>query len=313
MNKKILAAAALQLALLCACTPIHMEENLPSYTVGVVLKAMNSQHWLEIRSGMEQAAVDRDAELLLLYPENEQAVAEQDELIQSLLDREVDALLVAPCDSYHTAWFGEQAQDRSILCISVDTKAYDCDLPYVGADNTDIGRIAADCIAENLQEQDFVGVISGPTRQSSHIDRFAGFQARLDAVCPDVKIEVGHTDSRFAQGLEQAEAFLHRADCGALFCTNAVTGLAAAQAQNQMGTDAWIVAVDTQDDALYAVQDGTIDALVTQSGYEIGYQAICVAVDALEDGTRPEDLLLPSQLLTQDTIDAFMEQYRTKE
>lgn len=313
MKRKVIAVWLLPLVLLCACSPIHMEEKLAEHTIGVVLKAMNSQHWLEIRSGMEQAAVDCNAELLLLYPENEEAVEEQDALIQSLIDRDVDALLVAPCDSYHTAWFCEQAKAQSMLCLTVDTKAYDSDLPYVGADNAEIGRIAAEYIAENVQQPCYVGVIAGPSRQSSHIDRLTGFENQLCEVWPAEMIAVEHTDSRFAQGLKQAELFLQRADCGALFCTNAVTGLAAAQAQAQMQTDALIVAVDTQDDALYAVRDGSIDALITQSGYDIGYQAVCTAVDALVEQTEPEDRLLSSQLLTQDTITAFIQQYRAEE
>lgn len=313
MRKKYITAILAALALLCACAPVHMEQLQPEHTIGVVLKAMNSQHWLEIRAGMEQAAADHEAELLLLYPENEEATEEQDELIRALLESGVDALLVAPCNSYHTAWFVAQAEERGTLCLSVDTRAYDSALPFVGADNAEIGSMVAGYLAENLEEGDFVGIISGPTQQSSHIDRIAGFQSRLEALRPAVSVDIRHTDSRFAQGLEQAQQFLSRPDCRAVFCTNAVLGLAAAQVQAQLGTDAWLVAVDTQDDALYAVQDGKMDALATQSGYDIGYQAVDAAVDALERGEQPDSRLIASQLLTQENITEFIEQYRAEE
>lgn len=313
MMKKYRMAILVILVFLCACSPIHMERSQPAHTIGVVLKAMNSQHWLEIRAGMEQAAADHEAELLLLYPDNEQATEEQDELIRTLLGSSVDALLVAPCNSYHTAWFAAQAEEHDILCLTVDTRAYDSTLPYIGADNAAIGCMVADYLAENLGEDSFVGIIAGSTQQSPHIDRITGFQNQLDIQRSAVSVEIRHTDSSFAQGLEQAQLFLSRPDCGALFCTNAVMGLAAAQVQAQLGTDAQIVAVDTQDDALYAVRDGKIDALVTQSGYDIGYHAVDAAIDALERGEEPESRLLSSQLLTQENIAEFIKQYRAEE
>ncbi|MDR3765772.1 MAG: substrate-binding domain-containing protein [Butyricicoccus sp.] len=300
------------MALLCACAPVHREQAQPSYTIGVVLKAMNSQHWMEMRSGMEQAAAECDAQLLLLYPEQEEAVQEQDELIASVLDSGIDALLVAPCDSYHTAWFAEKAHDQGILTLTVDTQAGDSAIPYVGADNVGIGQRAADFLAERLDTGAKVGVIAGSRQQSTHIDRIAGFTDRLTQALPTAQTQVRYTDSQYAQGMEQAQILLRDEGCSALFCTNAVMGLAAAQVQDQLGTDAWIVAVDTQDDALYAVLDGAMDALITQSGYEIGYQAVSSAVQALQDGRSIKDVRIASELLTEENIASFMEAYHAE-
>ena len=65
-----------------------------------------------------------------------------------------------------------------------------------------------------------------------------------------------------------------------------------------MGCQAEIIAVDTQADAYQILEDGTMDALLSQDGYTIGYEAIAAAVHTLETGELPEDKLFASELLT---------------
>ena len=47
------------------------------YKVGVVLKAMDSEHWLAVRSSMEKAARENNMRLIVMAPENEAAYQEQ--------------------------------------------------------------------------------------------------------------------------------------------------------------------------------------------------------------------------------------------
>lgn len=61
------------------------EQHRPSYTVGVVLKAMDSEHWLAVRSSMQQAAQEHDIRLVVMTPENEAAYGEQNQMIEDLL------------------------------------------------------------------------------------------------------------------------------------------------------------------------------------------------------------------------------------
>ena len=148
--------------ILLLCTGCGMKEPAAqqTYTIGVVLKAMNSQHWQEIRSGMENAVQEQDAALLLVYPSSEQAVDEQKLLISDMLEADVDALLVAPCDSYDNAWYEAVAKQKGIPLLTVDTRALDCDLPYIAADNTEIGQKAADYFMEQLPAQASVAIFA---------------------------------------------------------------------------------------------------------------------------------------------------------
>lgn len=84
------------------------EQHRPSYTVGVVLKAMDSEHWLAVRSSMQQAAQEHDIRLVVMTPENEAAYGEQNQMIEDLLQGGIDALIVSPVNIHHTdQWVAE--------------------------------------------------------------------------------------------------------------------------------------------------------------------------------------------------------------
>lgn len=286
--------------LLTGCGEIHQTVEQPEYTIGVVLKAMNSQYWMEIRSGMEQAASDLGVDLLLLAPQDEKAEREQAEHIQNLLNNGVDALLVAPCNSYNTAWFVALAQQKGIPVLTVDTRALDSELPYIGADNESIGRMAAEYFAGRLPDGARIAVLSGSSKQSTHTARVAAFLDEIHALNRFAVPMVYYTDGEFSQGYEQARSLT---DVDALFCTSAILGLGAVTAQAwQAETACPIVAVDTQDDAMEAVRSGAMDALITQPGQEIGYQAMETALALLEGEEIAEETLLTGQLLTRDNM-----------
>ncbi|MGN1030033.1 MAG: substrate-binding domain-containing protein [Butyricicoccaceae bacterium] len=312
MIKKLTSILICCTLMLCGCGGLKMERDRPDETIGVVLKAMDSQIWMEVRSGMEQAAAETGVELKLLYPESEREEEEQEDLIRDLLQHGVDALVVAPCNSNNTNWFVDQAQADGIRVLTVDTRALDCDLPYIGSDNRAIGKMAADYFSEHLPEDAEVSIIAGSEHQSTHIDRISGFKSGMTANGRTGEFRIIYGENTLQQGTYAAKelSFGHIESSG-LFCTSAVLGLGAAvQLRDQK--DVVILAVDTQDDAIQAVQDGSIDALITQSGYEIGYQSILTAVEWLRSGKEPEDILLPGMLLTKDNVEEFLETYHTE-
>lgn len=296
--KKMIILILCVLLFLCACGPDMQSEPQPEYTIGVVLKAMNSQYWMDIRFGMEQAAAEYGADLLLLAPYDEINHEEQKEHIRRLMESDVSVLLVAPCNSYDTAWFRASAEEKEIPVLTVDTRALDTGLPYIGADNENIGRMAADYFIRELPAGSQIAVLSGSRMQSTHTARVYSFLEELEAAGTFPNPLLYDTDGEFSQGYETV---CRLNDVDGIFCTSAILGLSAVTAQDHTGSQYPIVAVDTQDDALEAVRIGAIDALVTQSGYDTGYQAVVNALKLLKGESVPEEILLPGLLMTQES------------
>ncbi|MBS5703514.1 MAG: substrate-binding domain-containing protein [Butyricicoccus pullicaecorum] len=308
MKRRPIRALALMLASLLACTgcgSANYETGAPDYTVGVVLKTQESEHWLRIRSGMERAAEEENVRLLLAWPTDELSTGEQRDIIADMLRCDIDALVVAPCDSWDCGWFRTAAEEKGILVFTTDTAALDCAIPYIGSDHQKIGRTAAGYLQNALPAGSKVGVVAGFQGQQSLAARTDAFRTALatDSRLRLLRVEPGCLS--FASALDAARSLIEDG-ADALFCTSAVLGLGAAAAVRETDAAVRIVAVDTQDDALKAVETGAFDALITQSGEEIGRRTIETVAAALRGKTPPGETYIAGEVLTADNIAEFL-------
>lgn len=302
------------LALLSGCAAFGNDtrtwEQPARPTVGVVLKGMDSQHWLDMRSGVNDAARELDVSAVLLYPAEESDAAGQAQMFYDLADRAPDIMLLAPCDSTNVAPLKAYTDERGIPLLTIDTAATDVHLPFIGADNDRIGRMALTRLAGLADKTGSLAVISGVQTQSSHVERLGGFLAALKGYPSLHLVGVYYGDSEFKRGMEcMARIMQEHPDVKGVFVTNALMALGAIE-ELQTGdyeSRPYLVAVDTQDDALAALQSGTLQGLVTQNGYEAGYAAVEEAVAVLRSSPAPETRYISTELLTPNTVGAFLQ------
>lgn len=306
--RMVSAVLPLLFLLLCGCgTEDLYEEEMSALTLGAVLKTMDAEHWMEIRSGMEHAASERDIRLVLQYPSSELAVEEQKLILKDMLAEPLDALLFAPCDSSDTAWLAEAAEAAGLPLFTVDTGATDTRLPYIGSDNRAIGYMAYEYLLETLGAGQKIGIISGTSLQNSLSDRMSSLRFYCTR---DGMLDVSSADANcnsYAEAYHAAYRQIQEEGVSAIFCTSGVLGMGAVSAREELGrSDVLLVAVDTQDDVVNAVREGRLDALITQSGYDVGYQAVAWVCDNLAGRPSPSDRYTENTLLTRETIDGFI-------
>ena len=283
--------------LLYGCGTIEMKRNAPENSIGVVLKAINSPYWLDVETGMEQAAVELGIDLNLVYPSGEQEVREQKDLVDDMLNSDVDLLMVAPCDCYDTNWIADKAEDQGIVLLTVDDRAMDVNIPFIGSDNKLIGKLTAEYFNQTLPEGSSIYVLLGPENQMSNIDRLWGIENGLD---PSFHIQqVTYTELTEDNGYQAVKQAEEKID--GLFCQNVVASSGAVAALEEKGWNAQVITVDTGEDAYQVLKSGMIDAFLRQDGYEIGYNAIKIAAETLDSGELPEDTFFESELITMDT------------
>ena len=177
----------------------------PKYTIGVVLKAMDSEHWLSVRSGMTEAAERNNMRLIVITAENETAFAEQNKIISDLLNNDIDALIVSPTNINHTKEFVDAARIKNIPVFSIDEEIDG--IAYIGSNNYKIGQMAAAFMSQNLPDGSEVSVISGSANQNAHIQRTVGF---VDYVEKNTSLQIGATmaaETQYRQAMTQAENF----------------------------------------------------------------------------------------------------------
>lgn len=292
------------------CAKGTMLQEKEAWNIGVVLKTMDSEHWQGIRSGMQNAAKQYNVNLTLFFPTNEWAEEEQKVMIRDILDSDIDALIVAPCNSTNTSWFVDLASEKEIELFTADTRSLDRDIPYIGIDNIEVGRLAAQYIDQSLPEGVKLAVVAGGKLQAPTIDRVGSFRKEIQKQrdMGQQEITVSKDNSSFADALHVTKDLI-KDDVQGVFCASAVMALGAAAAAEEMETDLSIVAIDTQDDAMKAVQRGDIDGLITHSGYEVGQAALENVVGCLQ-GKDKENRYISCELLTKENVTEYLNNQR---
>lgn len=311
MRKLLTVILLLSFFLPCGCVQsVSMPEQQEKYTVGVLLKSMNNQHWMDVRIGIQDAAREADAQVIFLYPETESAVKEQRAMFYDLLQRKPDVILFATCDSLNCSPLLAAAREAGIPVMALDTRMVDEQIPYVGADNNYIGMLAAEQLALLMEGGGQVAVVTGVAEQASHIERVDGFSKALEDYPQIEVVSTLNANSDFRLAAECTKQIMGAyPEVRGIFCTSAVMGLGALeQKRRDFYTSApYIVAVDTQDDALSALKNGGLHGLITQDGYEAGYKGLYCAIELLESGEIADNTYIESILLTRDTVDDYIE------
>lgn len=306
-------------AFLCAVAVLLMgcgheiEQPAEKRTVCVILKAMDSVHWMSVEDGLQQAAVDYDVAVNILWPSNENDVDAQNTILRDVIASEPDAIAVSPCDSGQTDVL-EQAQQSDIPCFYIDTRSDQFDFPYIGADNYEIGKIAAMAFDREL-DGGKVAVIMGNPKQSTHADRLHGFR---DYILHHTDLDLCETEisetSSYLESMKCMEAICRKnPDVRGVFCTSALMVLGAMQYGEDADMDnIALIGVDMQSDAMSSVEDGRILALVGQNGYEIGYQTIRTIVQTLNGEKAEKNTYVDTPLITKDNVSDYLEKYLTE-
>lgn len=307
MRLMMMVFAALLTGIFIVLLPMQNQENSiarPAYTVGVVLKAMDSEHWLAVRSSIQEAAQEKNIRLIVMTPENESAYDEQNQIIEDLFAGGIDALIVSPVNIHHTDQWVQEAKERGLPLLTIDEKIDG--IPYVGSDNYAIGQTAAKEMAARLPEGASVGIIAGSANQDAHIQRVAGFRDYLSASHSLQLVDVEADETKYRQATIETEQMLKtHPDLQGLFVTSAMMTLGAIDATETHTPAIHIIGVDTQNDTLAALKRGRIDAMISQDGHETGQLAINVIMDLLSGTAVEENNFIENDVITQDKADEY--------
>lgn len=283
----------------CAARQALPEEE--DFIIGVVTKSKNSEYWMSVCAGMEKAAKERGVKVVILSPDSETDKEIQKRMIRDLLKMKVDALAVSPIDSSDNQDYIAMADELGIPVYSYDTPIVDADLPYIGIDNEKVGYEVARLLAEKMGHTGNIAVIAGSRAQASHDERVTGFERYMDGE-PEIHIDVvknGYSNLRVSEQ-EIAEIQQNYPDLDGIMTTSAVTALGLAEATR--GTGIAIASVDAQEDAIHAVEEGSITVLGAQSGYDIGYETVNYIANDRDGAEQEKEKLIDTQILTKENV-----------
>lgn len=235
-------------------------------------------------------------------------VARQRNQVSDFVVQNVDAIILAPCDSKAIGTAIREANQAGIPVFTADIASLaDAGevISHVATDNLAGGHRAAEAVLEAIDRNGTVAIIDHPEVESV-ILRTRGFHEAIDAAnAAGASVEVvaqlpggGVKDRAFraAEDLLQAHP-----DLDAIFAINDDSALGALAAIEKAGRSGRIrvIGFDGTLEARRAIRDGKIYADVIQHPREIGRMSVHSVADYLVGEEIEPEILIPATLYRQ--------------
>jgi ribose transport system substrate-binding protein len=150
-----------------------------------------------------------------------------------------------------------------------------------------------------------VAEVASQPGSASSVAREKGFEDKIAQSYPGIRI----VDKRFgmaevAHSMTAAENMMTAfPDLDALFGSNETSTVGAARAIASSRSKVKLVGFDSSEALVAQLKDGTIDSLVTQNPFDMGYKAVKTAVAKLKGETVERIQSLPAVVVTKENLD----------
>ncbi|MGE5549227.1 MAG: ABC transporter substrate binding protein [Bacteroidota bacterium] len=270
------SVAALTVAVL-SCSLGGAVHSANIRTIGVALLTHEHRFYQELEEGLAGEARKAGLKLAVAYGEFDHA--RQVAQIKAFIDRKVDALVLAPCDSTAVGEAIVKANTAKIPVFTVDIANHSGKgkvVAHIGSDNAEGGRQAGRLMVQALAGKGKIVIINHP-RVSSVIDRVAAFKEYVRTY-PGIQViaDIPAWGQRDRAMSIMEDLLLMLPDVKGVFAINDDSALGAAKAIEAAGRtgEIKIVGYDGTPEARKAIDAGIIYGDVIQYPQEIGRLAV---------------------------------------
>ena len=286
--RRLMALSMLLFLTLAAC------RREPERVIGVIPKGANHIFWQTVHAGAIKAALESGYKIEWNAPALEIDSSRQIEIVESMVNRRLAGIVLAPVDRRALIAVVERAA-RERVPVAIFDSGIDTDrrITYVATDNTEGGRIAARRLGEVLGGKGKVGIIGFMAGSASTMEREDGFQDEMRKRFPEVRIvglQFGMADRAKAMAATENILTAHP-DLTGLFADNESSSSGGVQALKSRGArQVKLVAFDASEQLIADLKTGWIDSLVVQNPFKMGYESTRAVIDHLA-GRKPPPLV----------------------
>lgn len=274
--------------------------------IGLSVSTLNNPFFVTLRDGAQSAADEAGAELIVSDAQND--TAQQQDDIQNFVTQQVNVILVNPVDSDAVVPAIEAANQANIPVIALDRGASGGEIATtIASDNVQGGNLAGEELIR-LVGIGSVAQLEGIPGAEPARDRGRGFQDAIDAQSALELVASQTANFDRAEGLNVTENILQaNPDIAGIFSQNDEMALGAVQALgSDAGSEVKIVGFDAIEDALSAIEEGTMNATIAQRPEEIGSLGVENAIRMIGGESVEENIPVEVELVTQENVSEFL-------
>lgn len=295
MRTPMLAAlCGLWLLVVPGCGQRQGDDKPGKLEIAVIPKSTGEEFWETVEAGARAAAAELDVEMKWEGPLTENEIAEQNNIIENMINLDVDGIALAPLDRVAMRESVENAVEAGIPVVIFDSAVDgDAHTSFIATHNKGGGTLGAKHLIELLADRKrrvmvmrFIqGTASTENRAEGFIEtvKNAGLELVKDtyaqtATVEGCKIPAANVLELLVRDekleLDGIFACNDRATLGVLFALEDLSN-------SGVEVDVKFVGFDFNPELVDSLQAGRIDALVVQDPRKMGYLAVKTLVDHL--------------------------------
>lgn len=295
---KTAAVAALAAPAVITANRAHAQDK--KFTIALIPGLTTDAFYITMRKGAEAAAKTVGATLVFQGAPDFNPVT-QVPVLDAVIAKAPDALLIAPTDTNQLIQPLKRAADAGIPVITLDTYigsgdyqtgAGDADFPlaYIASDNIAGGMMAARALAAAIGDKGKVYVSNNKPGISTTDQREQGFKLEMEKH-PNIQVlETQFNENDANRAVSQLQAvYARNSDLSGVFGASLFSALGAANGVQQSGQTGAIkvVAFDAPTSIVENLNSGLVDLAIAQHPAEIGYFGVMSAYAHLTGNSIP--------------------------
>lgn len=285
------------------------------YTIGFIPMTLSNEYFITMVNAAQQEADKLGVTLLVQAGQTHGSAAEQLELVENMINRNVNAICIVPSSSFGLIPALRQAEEAGIPVINLDTKL-DAEtiakaglkpIPFIGTDNYAGAQKAGERALELLNEGDKVAILTGIAGQQNTNDRRNGF---YDVVKDKLEVVAEQTANwEVEEGYNVTENIITaNPDLKLIFASNDNMALGACRALKANGReDVIVIGYDGIPAALESIEAGEMDSTVAQFPADMGIEGVRAAIALIEGKEVPDVQYTRTELITKENVEEFKE------
>ncbi len=285
-------------------------------TIALIPGLTTDAFYITMRKGAEFAAKAVGCDLLFQGASDFNPVT-QVPVLQAVIARKPDVILIAPTDKQQLIAPLKQAVDAGIPVITVDTfiddgkyqdgeGPGDFPLSYIATDNVLGGFLAGVALAQKIDERGKVYVSNVKPGISTTDQREQGFKLAMRQYPNITVLDTQFNDDDANKAAAQVQAvYARNQDLAGIFGANLFSAIGAADGVKALGQSGKIrvVAFDAPTRIVDDLKSGLIDLAVAQHPAEIGYYGVMTAFAVINHQSVPPHIGTGATIMTKDNID----------
>lgn len=275
-SKRAVLGVVLALCCLCACSSNGISAT--RHSVALVAKSTQTEFWLSVFAGAEAAATEYNLDLSIMGPETEEDFETQNQMVAQAVEDGAEAVVFSAIDFENNACAIDAAAEQGVQIVAIDSSVDSQAVStYIGTDNYAAGQMAAQAALDRVDGILEVGIVNydissanGQERERGAVEQFEqSGRANIRAVI--------NTLAEAQSARADTTALLEEhPEINVLLAFNEPTSVGAAQAVEDLGRseDIFLVGFDSNVMTVDGLQEGSVDALVVQNPYAMGYLGV---------------------------------------